>query len=48
VEGDEVVAVDQGSTNGTFINGARIEKAVLVEGDILTLSDQVVSLRYEP
>ncbi len=47
VEGEDVVAVDQGSTNGTFVNGERIERRILAEGDILTISDQVVSLKYE-
>lgn len=48
VEEDSVVAIDQGSTNGTYIDGERIEKRVLNEGDILVLADQVISLKYEP
>ncbi|MDX1582159.1 MAG: FHA domain-containing protein, partial [Thermoanaerobaculia bacterium] len=44
----EVVAIDQGSTNGTFVNGERIEKTTLKEGDTLVLADRVIVLEYEP
>lgn len=32
-----VVLVDLGSTNGTFVNGRRVERAILAEGDELRL-----------
>jgi len=31
--------VDQGSTNGTFVNGRRVQSAVLRDGDILRIGD---------
>jgi hypothetical protein len=48
MEGSEVVAVDQGSTNGTFLNspGARLQRHVLRPGDILIISDDVTRLEY--
>jgi hypothetical protein len=33
-----IVIVDRGSTNGTYLNGARIQEAKVVPGDIITLS----------
>lgn len=48
VEGDDVVAIDQGSTNGSFVNDEKITKRKLEPGDVLVLADQAVSLRYEP
>lgn len=47
VEDGEVVVVDQGSTNGTFVNGERVTRRVLAAGDIITISDNVASLKYE-
>jgi hypothetical protein len=35
--GDEYVLVDLGSTNGTLLNGKRVERAKLNEGDVITL-----------
>ncbi len=34
-EADELEVVDLGSTNGTFVNGRRVERSVLVPGDRL-------------
>jgi hypothetical protein len=48
VEGEDVVAIDQGSTNGSFVNDEKITKRKLEPGDVLVLADQAVSLRYEP
>lgn len=36
-EGDAVVLTDLGSTNGTRVNGARVGRHVLVDGDKITL-----------
>ncbi len=33
VEGDELVVVDDGSTNGTYVNWERTERAALAPGD---------------
>jgi len=33
--------LDQGSTHGSFVNGARIEKAALKDGDVLQLGSLV-------
>ncbi|MFZ5833401.1 MAG: FHA domain-containing protein [Planctomycetota bacterium] len=38
-EDDEFVVSDQGSTNGTFLNGLRITESRLQTGDILALGD---------
>ena len=34
---DELVVEDLDSTNGTFVNGSRVERATLREGDLLRL-----------
>ncbi|HET8630766.1 MAG TPA: FHA domain-containing protein [Thermomicrobiales bacterium] len=36
-EGADVVLVDPGSTNGTFVNGQRVGRAVLRDGDLLQI-----------
>ncbi|HEX5501296.1 MAG TPA: FHA domain-containing protein [Thermomicrobiales bacterium] len=36
-EGADVVLVDPGSTNGTFVNGERVARAVLRDGDLLQI-----------
>jgi hypothetical protein len=40
-----VVLVDLGSTNGTFVNGQRVERAVLRDGDELRVGGSVLRLR---
>lgn len=35
--GDELVVEDLSSTNGTLVNGERIDRAVLKTGDVLTV-----------
>ena len=48
--GDHVVAVDKGSTNGTFLNDMsipRISEVTLRAGDVLILSNDVIRLRYD-
>ena len=42
-EGSALRIKDLGSTNGTFVNGRRVETAILSDGDILTLADVEVS-----
>ena len=37
VEKGEVVVIDRGSTNGTFVNNLRVEKAKLKPGDVIQL-----------
>jgi pSer/pThr/pTyr-binding forkhead associated (FHA) protein len=36
-EGDELEVEDLGSTNGTLVNGQKVEKALLREGDTVTV-----------
>ncbi|NQT54307.1 FHA domain-containing protein, partial [bacterium] len=43
-EGDEWMVVDLDSSNGTFVNGSRIETYTLSDGDKVTIGDIV--LRY--
>jgi transcriptional regulator with AAA-type ATPase domain len=40
-QGPLVVVRDRDSTNGTFLNGRRVESAALSEGDVLRLGDAV-------
>jgi len=50
VKEGKVVAVEQGSTNGTFLNKAgsqRITEILLTPGDVLILGDNVASFRYD-
>ena len=42
-EGSALRIKDLGSTNGTFVNGRRVETALLNDGDILTLADLEIS-----
>ncbi len=39
---------DLGSTNGTFVNGQRIERAVLHDGDLLMVADVALSFSHSP
>src|SRR5712671_1643092 len=45
LRGNDVVVKDLGSTNGTFINGEKIDEAVLKPGQILRLG--MIEMRYE-
>ncbi len=38
-EGDDFRVRDLGSTNGTFLNGQRIDEEALVDGDLLVIAD---------
>lgn len=44
-EGDGFVLIDLGSTNGTIVNGARITRHPLVDGDRITFGSTVVEFR---
>ncbi len=35
VQGDEIAVIDAGSTNGTFVNGIRVEKKDLKHNDVV-------------
>ncbi|MDF1542422.1 MAG: FHA domain-containing protein [Anaerosomatales bacterium] len=37
IAGDEVSVSDAGSLNGTYVNGVRVDKAQLSDGDILQI-----------
>ena len=44
-EGDQLVIVDQGSTNGTLVNGQRTQRALLNHGDTVRFVRTVRSPR---
>ncbi|HSC87278.1 MAG TPA: FHA domain-containing protein [Polyangiaceae bacterium] len=44
LRGGSVVVEDLGSTNGTFVNGERIERATLSEGDRLLIGTSILKL----
>jgi len=43
-QGEQVLIMDLGSTNGTFVNGERIKKARLKEGDRILIGTSIVKL----
>jgi hypothetical protein len=45
-EGDSVVLVDLGSTNGTRVNGVHVRSQELAPGDVITVG--TTALRFEP
>jgi hypothetical protein len=44
LDGDGVMLEDLGSTNGTFLNGARITRARVVEGDRVLVGESIFTL----
>jgi len=38
-EGDQYVLYDSGSLNGTFVNGKKVQKAILYDGDRIRFGD---------
>jgi transcriptional regulator with GAF, ATPase, and Fis domain len=48
VEKGVLRVVDNGSRNGTFVNGQRISVGLLAEGDILRIGNSFLILRSEP
>jgi len=47
VENDQVVLVDRGSTNGTFVNGQPVRRVVLTDGTHVTLGRTTLVFRQE-
>lgn len=48
-DGDEILVVDEGSTNGTFINGSKVGKSpkILFDGDVITCgSETKISIEF--
>ena len=45
--GGKVWAIDQGSTNGTFVGGQRITEVQLKRGDVIVLADNAASFTYQ-
>ncbi len=44
VNGDQVTIQDLGSTNGTFVNGERVKRAVLNDGDRVLIGTSIIKL----
>jgi DNA-binding NtrC family response regulator len=44
---DAVVLRDLGSSNGTFVNGARVDRAELGDGDVVRIGDSLFVLRWD-
>jgi pSer/pThr/pTyr-binding forkhead associated (FHA) protein len=44
VSGDEVTIQDLGSTNGTFVNGERVERMTLTDGDRVLIGTSIIKL----
>jgi pSer/pThr/pTyr-binding forkhead associated (FHA) protein len=44
VNGDQIIVQDLGSTNGTFVNGERIKRARLNEGDRILIGTSILKL----
>ena len=44
--GDQIVIQDLGSTNGTFVNGEKIKKARLKEGDRILIGTSIIKLVF--
>src|SRR5690242_21721461 len=42
--GEQIVIQDMGSTNGTFVNGEKIKKARLKEGDRILIGTSIIKL----
>jgi len=47
VEDDEVVLVDLGSTNGTFVNGEPVRRVILIDGTRITLGRTTLVFRRD-
>jgi pSer/pThr/pTyr-binding forkhead associated (FHA) protein len=47
-EGADYLVVDLGSTNGTEVNGSRVERAKLEPGDAITVGESRLVFSREP
>ncbi len=45
VRADRLRILDDRSTNGTFVNGRRVEESALADGDVVTLGRVVLTYR---
>ena len=45
---DTLLVTDNGSSNGTFLNGVRVERAGVGEGDVLRVGDSILVVEREP
>ncbi|MFH1978541.1 MAG: FHA domain-containing protein [Candidatus Aenigmatarchaeota archaeon] len=43
--GENFVVIDNVSLNGTFVNGEKVEKAVLRPGDVITIARYEIHIR---
>ena len=46
-DGDHYSVTDNGSTNGTFVNGKRVQRQTLRNGDMLSIGDCEVRFLYD-
>jgi len=45
-QGDQIVIRDQGSANGTYVNGQRVETAALNDGDVIRMGDHEIVVSF--
>jgi pSer/pThr/pTyr-binding forkhead associated (FHA) protein len=48
LENGQWVLYDEGSTNGTYVNGQKVSRAVLANGDTVNIARHVISFADEP
>ena len=48
LEGQSVILTDLKSTNGTFVNGQRVERAELRPNDWISIGKHIVTLKAGP
>ena len=46
-DGDHYSVIDNASTNGTFVNGKRVRRQVLRNGDMLSIGDCEIRFLYD-
>jgi pSer/pThr/pTyr-binding forkhead associated (FHA) protein len=47
IEQDQLVIIDQNSTNGVLVNGRKVSKQVLASGDRLTIGDYTIEVEFQ-